>query len=294
MYGCCFFGVGCCPAGAILRNCMASAFLEFAAAPLEASVSLATASPLEASATQVWLLFLWSLLLFIWLHVPLEVSSIIVWLLLLWSPLLYRWLLPARFLHKCVAAAPLKSAALQGAARWRLPLLSGCCSSGVRCSIERRGCSARGVLHNCVAAAPLESAALHEAAPLMTVVKQGNFFGFFPMNCIQHCFICLPSDSTASEDAGIEPRTVATSALTIRRSSHTRLGLIHTRLDLIHSRLDLIYTRLDLIHKVVVGQLRANASLVLAWLCCISANKEEALSGWIPCFFRRCHDMWSA
>ncbi len=30
---------------------------------------------------------------------------------------------------------------------------------------------------------------------------------------IQHCFICRPSDSTVSEDAGIEPRTVATSEL---------------------------------------------------------------------------------
>ncbi len=27
--------------------------------------------------------------------------------------------------------------------------------------------------------------------------------------CIQHCFICRPSDSIVSEDAGIEPRTFA-------------------------------------------------------------------------------------
>ncbi len=39
------------------------------------------------------------------------------------------------------------------------------------------------------------------------------------MYCIQHCFICRPSDSTVSEDAGIEPRTVATSALAVRRSN---------------------------------------------------------------------------
>jgi hypothetical protein len=64
--------------------------------------------------------------------------------------------------------------------------------------------------------------------------KQGGFFGFFPpMYCIQHCFNCHPSDSTVSDDAGIEPRTVATSALEVRRST-TRLDLIHTRLDLIH------------------------------------------------------------
>jgi hypothetical protein len=88
------------------------------------------------------------------------------------------------------------------------------------------------------------------------------------MYCIQHCFICCPSDSTVSEDARIEPRTVATSASTARRSDyHTRLDLdlfhysarshrhfarFHpqTRLDLIYTRLDLIHTRLDLIHKL--------------------------------------------
>ncbi len=32
----------------------------------------------------------------------------------------------------------------------------------------------------------------------------------FVMYDIQHCFICHPSDSAVSEDAGIEPRTVAT------------------------------------------------------------------------------------
>jgi hypothetical protein len=39
------------------------------------------------------------------------------------------------------------------------------------------------------------------------------------MFCIQHCFICRPSDSTVSEDAGIEPRTVTTSALALRHSA---------------------------------------------------------------------------
>jgi hypothetical protein len=37
---------------------------------------------------------------------------------------------------------------------------------------------------------------------------KGHFFCFF-MYDIQHCFICQPSDSTVSEDAGIEPMTVA-------------------------------------------------------------------------------------
>jgi hypothetical protein len=33
------------------------------------------------------------------------------------------------------------------------------------------------------------------------------------MYFIQHCFVYSPSDFTVSEDAGIEPRTAATSAL---------------------------------------------------------------------------------
>jgi hypothetical protein len=78
------------------------------------------------------------------------------------------------------------------------------------------------------------------------------------MYCIQHCFICRPSDSTVSEDAGIEllrlrhwhsdaPTTRLDLILTRLDHIHTRLDLIHTRLDLIHTRLDLIHTRLDLI-----------------------------------------------
>jgi hypothetical protein len=74
---------------------------------------------------------------------------------------------------------------------------------------------------------------------------------------IHHCFICHPSDSTVSEDVGIEPWTVVTTALAVRRLNHsagawisstTRLDLINSRLDLIHTLLDLIHTRPDLIH----------------------------------------------
>jgi hypothetical protein len=43
---------------------------------------------------------------------------------------------------------------------------------------------------------------------------------------IQHYFICRPSHSIVSEDAGIEPRTVATTALAVKRST-IRLDLIH-------------------------------------------------------------------
>jgi hypothetical protein len=33
---------------------------------------------------------------------------------------------------------------------------------------------------------------------------------------IQHCFVCRPSDSTASEDAGVAPRTVVITILSVR------------------------------------------------------------------------------
>ncbi len=41
------------------------------------------------------------------------------------------------------------------------------------------------------------------------------------MYVIQQCSICRPSDSIVSEDAGIEPRTVATLAFTARLSNHS-------------------------------------------------------------------------
>jgi hypothetical protein len=47
----------------------------------------------------------------------------------------------------------------------------------------------------------------------------GDFFSFVYYN-IQQGFICRPSDSTVPTDAGIEPRTVATGALAVRRSNH--------------------------------------------------------------------------
>jgi hypothetical protein len=43
----------------------------------------------------------------------------------------------------------------------------------------------------------------------------------------QHCFICRPSDFTVSEEAGIEPRTVATLALKARRSNHPAKSHTH-------------------------------------------------------------------
>ncbi len=65
---------------------------------------------------------------------------------------------------------------------------------------------------------------------------KGDIWIFFLfMYDIQHCFICRPSDSTVLEDAGIEPRTVATTALAVRRSR--RSARSHPQAtDLIHNR----------------------------------------------------------
>jgi hypothetical protein len=78
------------------------------------------------------------------------------------------------------------------------------------------------------------------------------FLVFLFMCDIQHCFICRPSDPSVSEDAGIEPRTDAITALAVRLSnhaarSHPRARSHPQKLDLIH-RLDLIQKELDLIY----------------------------------------------
>jgi hypothetical protein len=54
------------------------------------------------------------------------------------------------------------------------------------------------------------------------IFLKGDLIGFFLlMYEIQHCFICRPTDSTLSEDAGIKIGTVATTALAVRRSNHS-------------------------------------------------------------------------
>ncbi len=50
---------------------------------------------------------------------------------------------------------------------------------------------------------------------------KGSFFGIFYIYFIRQCLNCCPSDSTESDYAGIEPRTVATLALAVRRSNHS-------------------------------------------------------------------------
>jgi hypothetical protein len=52
-----------------------------------------------------------------------------------------------------------------------------------------------------------------------------NFF-LILVNFFRHCYIFRPSDSTVSEDAGSEPRSVANLALAVRRSNHSAIDLI--------------------------------------------------------------------
>ncbi len=57
-------------------------------------------------------------------------------------------------------------------------------------------------------------------------IENYGFFGFilfylYVIQIIQHCFICRPLDSTVSEDASIEPRTVETLALTSMPFNHS-------------------------------------------------------------------------
>ncbi len=69
-----------------------------------------------------------------------------------------------------------------------------------------------------------------------------GFFTYF----IQHCFFCLLSDPTVSEDAGIEPRTVATLALTVRLSKHSArssIGLLDGNYKLLFEYIKTIETQ---------------------------------------------------
>jgi hypothetical protein len=61
---------------------------------------------------------------------------------------------------------------------------------------------------------------LRLSTPRVLSFFKNIFWGIFSAYDIQHCFICRPSDSTVPTDAGIEPRTVATGALAVRRSNH--------------------------------------------------------------------------
>ncbi len=72
---------------------------------------------------------------------------------------------------------------------------------------------------------------------ILSILK-GGFLDFIFL----FMYVIRSSDATVSEDAGIEPRTVATLALTATRSnhsfrSHPQLGYISstTRLDPIHN-----------------------------------------------------------
>jgi hypothetical protein len=55
----------------------------------------------------------------------------------------------------------------------------------------------------------------------VVLVIQTIGFLYFYVYALYSTLVCRPSDSTVSEDAGIEHRTVATLALAVSRSSHS-------------------------------------------------------------------------
>jgi hypothetical protein len=59
-----------------------------------------------------------------------------------------------------------------------------------------------------------------------------GFFSDFKKYFVQQCFISRPLDYTVSEDAGIEPRIVATFAVKVRCSTHLARSDPQTRQDL--------------------------------------------------------------
>jgi hypothetical protein len=76
--------------------------------------------------------------------------------------------------------------------------------------------------------------ALVDTSSVKEVSQKGDFLGFLKLQYgIQHCVIGRPSDSILSEDIGIDPRTVAISALAVRRSIHSarshRTSLTHVK-----------------------------------------------------------------
>ncbi len=60
---------------------------------------------------------------------------------------------------------------------------------------------------------------------------------WFFMCFIQRCFICRPSDSNVSEDAGIKLRTVVTLALAARCSNHSAKSHPLTRVNVMHQKI---------------------------------------------------------
>ncbi len=87
------------------------------------------------------------------------------------------------------------------------------------------------------------------------------FFYFFFSYYIQHFFICRPSDSTVPTDAGIEPRTVATGALTVRRSNH--------------------WARSHLLYSVIINTKSADIHTVTSH-CCLVVVKQAVFKWFNP------------
>jgi hypothetical protein len=92
---------------------------------------------------------------------------------------------------------------------------------------------------------------------------------------IQYCFICRPSDSTVSEDAGIEPRTVATSALDVRRSHpHSARSHPHSARSHPHSVRSHQHSKLYLLSMLARTEAR-RMLCVSGWRCCCRGHRTQ-------------------
>ncbi len=97
---------------------------------------------------------------------------------------------------------------------------------------------------------------------------KGDFFlnFFFFLYDIQQCFICHPSDSTVSKDAGIEAKTVAILALTARRCKLVQ-GMLVGGMCCLGADLPSSWARSHPNRKVYLVQ-----GMLVGGMCCLGAD----------------------
>ncbi len=88
-------------------------------------------------------------------------------------------------------------------------------------------CIRRGIAQKGFPSAGIVLADLYQSGQLRIFLHQRDSFLKYILFFIQHCLICCSTDSRVSEDAVIEPRTVATLAFAVRCSNHS--AIFHSR-----------------------------------------------------------------
>ncbi len=70
---------------------------------------------------------------------------------------------------------------------------------------------------------------------------------------IQRCFICRPSYFTMSEDAGIQPRTVATLVLSVRRFKKVHLRKVMPKIPTVLGLRQIFNSEISFLAKTFFG-----------------------------------------